>query len=72
MYQKIQSQSVSDKKYWEEKQLRERSSIERQVAFKAAVEIVLAYKDKFEYKDAIGEVERLAVKLYTNVLYMQE
>ena len=70
-YQKVTTQNSSDKKYWDEKQARERASIEKQVCLKVAAEIVLAYKDKMKYEDAIAEVERLAVNLYTNVLYMQ-
>ena len=69
-YQKITSQNNQDNKYWEEKQLRERASIEKQVSLKMAVAIVIAYKDKMEYKDAIVEVERLAIRLYQNVLYL--
>lgn len=67
--QSLQSPSVTEKQYWENKQMKERSSIERQVAFKGAVEIVLAYKDKFSFEDAVLKVEEIATRLYTNILY---
>ena len=76
VYQKIQStspvkQGLTEKVYWDQKNLRERASIEKQTCLKAAVEIILAYKDKLDLEQAIQKIEEVAIRLYTNVLYLQ-